>query len=137
MHTKKLTRAEVRQGVAGQPTETVIDKDGKSGFGNTKHTFSGDTYADPPCPTLADLNGNWNGWWAVPKFTVNNGVIDAEGKAGTFTEGCANAPADGSCGWFTWSVPDCGEPADCAKLSRDTKTLEMAHFGHVHEAYKI
>jgi hypothetical protein len=120
------------QGVAGLPTETVIDKDSKSGFGNTVHTFTGDTDVDPPCPTIADLDGKWKGYTDL----VSSGgafQLTAFGVSGTITEGC-DGHSDG-CGWFTFSVP-AFEFVSCMKVSRDAKTFELQFNGQVSEFSK-
>lgn len=129
--------------MAGSPTETVIDKDSKSGFGNTKHTFSSDTFEDPAprCASLDDLNGKWSGYF---RFTVSGGtLIEWEGRSvsSAFSAGCPDASSyiageTGDCGWFNFVVPGWGH-VGCCKVSDDGKTMKlMAEPGYIDPEWK-
>ncbi len=137
----------MRQGVAGLPTETVIDKDSKSGFGNTRHTFSGDTFEDPPespphCTTLSELDGKWTGYW---EFTISSGSITAwngNDESTAISEGCADAGnyikgETGECGWFNFVVPGYGH-VGCFRVNEDGKAMQMmAEPGYIDNEGKI
>jgi hypothetical protein len=103
------------------PTETVIDAASKSGFGNTKHTYSGDTYMDTTKVCTDSLEGEFKGSGLDMSLSGTSGTFTFGGIS--ITSGCENE--EDSCNAFTLTFVDEGEATACAVISEDGKSLSF------------
>ena len=105
------------------PTETVIDAASKSGFGNTKHTYSGDTYMDTTKVCIDSLEGEFKGSGFDISLSGTSGTYDYGGIS--ITSGCENG--EDSCNAFTLTFVEEGEDplTVCAAISEDGKSLSL------------